>query len=1505
MKKMKWLLLTIGIVWGQVDYTQTIQPIFTASCTSCHGSSGGLSLASYSSLMAGGNSGAAVVAGDHASSLLWQKVNNGSMPQGNQTLSSDQINQIAQWINEGALETPAVDFTGLFFSEYAEGSVNHKYLEIYNGTGSDIDLSDCALVRYNNGSTTNESLYALSGTLSNGDVYVIANSQADENLILIHNDDDGTNMQVTYFNGNDYLGLIHDANNDGTFDNSSEVIDVIGVLGEGETVSGWDVAGVSTATANHTLVRKSTVTSGNTDWSASAGTTTGNSEWIVLEQNNWEYIGSHPHPALESPIVSITSPTAGETLYSSDLTVSFSVNNFTVAESDGDGHIHYSLDGGTPVMQYTVDDIELTDLTVSAHTFVIWLVDNNHANLDPYAGDTVSFIIEEPLTITPIYDIQSGAIADSTPVTIRGVVTAGTGETPDASGYSIYIQDGQGQYSGINVYKNGIDVSRGDSIEVTGLYVEYYGKSEITDVSSVVTLATGISLPGPEILTLDQSDWEPWEGVLIKIQNLTVTLDDAGYGEWEVSDGTGVLLIDNTRPGMYTYSPNEEDIIAYITGPLNYSYDNYKLIARDDNDIGMADGPPVITGVSFSPSSPTATDDVTVTASITDGGTIASATLMYNTGGTNTDVAMANTTGDIYSGTIPAQVVFTTVMFAITAVDDEGNSNTSSTGSYFVVASGGPTTAIYDIQYTTDPSGLSPLHGQTLSISGIVTAEFWGSDDNRTSSTYDSDDHKFMAVQDENGPWNGIVCYNTDGWDTFDFITSSGLTNSVAEGDSITLTGTVGEDAGVTQIIDITQAIIHGPAVNKINPTLVTPDQIMTNGTDAEAYEGCLVSVENAIVDDPDLNNGEWSITDGTNSVRVDDKWAYYFWPESGQALAQVVGVMDYTFENTKIQPRLARDIVEANGEPVRMQRIQQVLYSDLIKSAVDTSSDKSYMLRDTVTVQGIVTMPNGLSYAGDGVKFIFADIHGGPWSAILSYDQDSSAFPVLFEGDLVQATGYIYEFSTSSWSDPPPAGSNMTELFISEPVNIVDFEQPLPPVSTVNTGDLRWPTTAEQWGNVMVRVEDAIVTNNNQTEIAPLQYEVFAIDDGTGEVLVDDDSDSLYSYFQLVSPPPVGSLVQSIEGWVYHHYGSYLDSTAYKLCPLYLEDVVFGAGPPTIFGVSREPCAPMSTDTEVTVSCVITDNSNVVSAEIHYSIDGGAYETVSMASAGDTTWAGVIPVANNNRVNYYITATDDGVDQAEAKTRVFPYNIENDQLGFVVTDELTIAHVQETIWLSGTSPYKDCLVTVSGTVTIDSYDYTSGSYHSYAMQSSNSQWSGLFFDGSSLSGSSISRGDNITITGKVAEHYGSTKIINVTEHTINSSGNEISARAVQTIDLNQNADEVESYEGLLVSVTNVSVVDTNRYDWSIKDGSQVPCLMDDDMATMAANNFMSALTINQNLENVMGVFNYSFNTYKIQIRDLADLGQTMDADDDVNINPFVYRLGDNFPNPFNPEWQV
>jgi hypothetical protein len=106
MKKIALLLVILSSLIGQVDYNSQIQPIFNNNCTSCHmygNASGGSTLTSYSGVMTNSNSGASVVPGDHANSLLWQRVNNGSMPpQNNPDLSADQINLIAQWINQGA-----------------------------------------------------------------------------------------------------------------------------------------------------------------------------------------------------------------------------------------------------------------------------------------------------------------------------------------------------------------------------------------------------------------------------------------------------------------------------------------------------------------------------------------------------------------------------------------------------------------------------------------------------------------------------------------------------------------------------------------------------------------------------------------------------------------------------------------------------------------------------------------------------------------------------------------------------------------------------------------------------------------------------------------------------------------------------------------------------------------------------------------------------------------------------------------------------------------------------------------------------------------------------------------------------------------------------------------------------------------------------------------------------------------------------------------------------------
>lgn len=1079
-----------------------------------------------------------------------------------------------------------------------------------------------------------------------------------------------------------------------------------------------------------------------------------------------------------------------------------------------------------------------------------------------------------------------------TNVTVRGIITTPNFQSSNAE---FGLQD---PTAGTVIFHFGapfVTLNVGDSVEVTGDVDEFNGKIEIvpSGASDITVISSGNSLPAFQDVTVATfvANGEDYESELIKINNATIT-----SGSWPGSGSSANLDISDdggtSTVTMRIDSDTDIDGQTQPQDPFNVQgiagqYNDYQIFPRYYTDFSPAGAvSPTIADITIDPTAPTEADNVTVSATITDDGTIASATLTYNGGSEN----MTNTTGDTYTGSISAQTAGTTVTFSITAVDNEGNSTTSDEFSYLIISSGGTITSIYDIQYVSDPAAndASPLDGQEVTISGIVTAEFWGSSSNR-----------YLHVQDDEGPWNGIVVFEYSGWDNFDFSTSSGIVNSVAEGDSVTLTGTVDEYYHLTEIVDVTEVIIHGQAVNMISPSVVTPGQVMTSGTEAEAYEGCLIMVEDASVDDDSLGHGEWSISDGTNSMRVDDIWDYYYFPVLNQNLASVTGVMTYNFNDTKLEPRLARDVVEAVGDPVRLQRIQQVLYSDLINTAEDGESDMSYMLDSTVTVEGIVTMPTGLSFAGAGIKFIFQDEHGGPWSSILSYDPDSSAFPVLYEGDRIQATGYISEYTTST--------SNMTELFITEPVNILEVGVSLPTPKLVATGDLRWPTEAEQWGNVTVRIEEGIVTNND------LQYEVFEVDDGSGGVLVDDDSDSISTYFDAVGPPPEGSFITSIEGWIYHHYGAYSDSSAYKLEPLYESDIVFGAGPPTISDVSRDPCTPSTSDA-VTISAVIEDNSAIASADIMYAVNGGTYGSVSMTLGTDNTWTGTIPASGSDgaQIDYYISAADDGTDQDAPKTSTYPYDITVLQLGYATYDDggiSNISDIQYTQWSQGDSPYNGCEVTVTGIITADTAQYHSG-YGAYALQFESAPWSGIVFDG--WDDSELTRGDEVTITGTVEEydptwHFkydNNTKLINISGVSVNSTGNSITPLSVSTADLAGDADEVESYEGCLVTLSNVTVSTANSYDWSIVDDSGIECLIDDDMATMEAHSAMSGLSVGQTLTTVSGIFNFSFGTYKIQIRDMTDLG-ALGIDDGFDGVAREFALYPNFPNPFNPETRI
>jgi len=57
-----------------------------------------------------------------------------------------------------------------------EGSSNNKALEIFNGYGTAVDLSNFEVRMYFNGSSSAGTTIQLSGTLNSGDVFVLADT---------------------------------------------------------------------------------------------------------------------------------------------------------------------------------------------------------------------------------------------------------------------------------------------------------------------------------------------------------------------------------------------------------------------------------------------------------------------------------------------------------------------------------------------------------------------------------------------------------------------------------------------------------------------------------------------------------------------------------------------------------------------------------------------------------------------------------------------------------------------------------------------------------------------------------------------------------------------------------------------------------------------------------------------------------------------------------------------------------------------------------------------------------------------------------------------------------------------------------------------------------------------------------------------------------------------------------------------------------------------------------
>jgi hypothetical protein len=94
-------------------------------------------------------------------------------------VSSDLFTVIDQQISscEGSSGTTPLD---LFISEITDhGSGSHSYVEIFNGTGATVDLTDYEIRIHNNGAVTATSTIPLTGSVPNNDVFVLAFGSTD------------------------------------------------------------------------------------------------------------------------------------------------------------------------------------------------------------------------------------------------------------------------------------------------------------------------------------------------------------------------------------------------------------------------------------------------------------------------------------------------------------------------------------------------------------------------------------------------------------------------------------------------------------------------------------------------------------------------------------------------------------------------------------------------------------------------------------------------------------------------------------------------------------------------------------------------------------------------------------------------------------------------------------------------------------------------------------------------------------------------------------------------------------------------------------------------------------------------------------------------------------------------------------------------------------------------------------------------------------------------------
>ncbi|MCP4581138.1 MAG: hypothetical protein GY839_05935 [candidate division Zixibacteria bacterium] len=542
-----------------------------------------------------------------------------------------------------------------------------------------------------------------------------------------------------------------------------------------------------------------------------------------------------------------------------------------------------------------------------------------------YVDDcSVNLVVGGPDEVD-IYDVQYTTVADGdcydSPYIGQNISVTGTVAGIFQGTYqNYYMQDcSTSDWNGLFVYDDNETIAIGDEVTVVGSVAEYHGGTQLSGISSTDINSSGNAICTTTVTSDDLSPacnltTEAYEAVLVKLSDVLCVISTTDGKAWVKSDGaTDSCAIDDY---MYQYGGDQaQDLMAGnrydIIGQVGV-YDEYMLYPRFASDVTLlAGGPPIIANVAHHPDDPIyPTDNVSVSADITDDGTIDSDSLYVETVAAEFfPVTHDSIVGDTYWYTIGTNASGTTVNYYVVATDNEANRSESATDSYVVQDPSGCPDNIYDIQFTVVQGDspdcfFSPDSGTTVDVCGVITGlKAAGTGDQQT---------KFFIQNPDGTTWEAIYIYDN----LFEC-------PEIAVGDLVEVFATVSEYEGLTELVAVT-----GITILDTNVDLPETTSVLVSDFDddcswtTEPYEGLLVKIENVTCLSEFGDYEDFWITDDVSSDSIlISNYLYYSDPALAPAVppatdvqyASVIGILRWEILDDvggvwSIEPRFGDD---------------------------------------------------------------------------------------------------------------------------------------------------------------------------------------------------------------------------------------------------------------------------------------------------------------------------------------------------------------------------------------------------------------------------------------------------------------------------------------------------------------------------------------------------------------------------------------------------------------------